>query len=281
MGLFHKLAVGLKRKFSGNSIGYVSEQKSYGNYAEDSFSDALRKVLPDAIIKSNVMIETLKGRCEIDTLVKYENKLFIIEVKHWKGVLIEQDGYFISKKIDKYTNEVHQKEVKSPFGQIKRQAYLLKEMSGANPWINTIVFFMEADVVNAGDENVWFDNFSELVDYIVNDGKASYPDQISKCLAKCRTADYICSTALFGEKSLHCIISSKSLIFRDPDKQITKDEIKKIRIVHHFSYDELNIELRNGETSKTTVENGDISVLEDGVHRTYSFSRIDWIVIGD
>lgn len=281
MGLFHKLAVGLKRTFGGKSIEHVSGQKSYGNHGEDEFSHALREALPNAIIKSNVMVETPKGRCEIDTLVKYRNKLFIIEVKHWKGVLIEEDGYFISRKIDKYTDEIHQKEVKSPFGQIKRQAYLLKEMSGANPWINTIIFFMDADVVRASDENVWFTDFNELIDYITNDGRTSYPDQISKCLSKCRTADYIYSSALFGERNLHCMITPASLAFSYSDKQISKDKIKEIRINHHFSYDEIYIELKNGETFKTRIENGYISVLENGTHKTYSFSKIDWIIIGD
>ena len=57
-----------------------------------------------------------KGNCEIDLLVSYENKLFVIEVKHWIGRLYEQHGYFAKEKDDCWTGEVHEKELKSPFG---------------------------------------------------------------------------------------------------------------------------------------------------------------------
>jgi len=281
MGFLHKLAVGLKRTFGGHSIDYVSEQKSYGNHAEEDFLNALQNALPDATIKSNVMVDTSKGRCEIDALVRYKNKLFIVEVKHWKGVLIEQDGYFISEKDDKYTYETHSKKVKSPFGQIKRQAYLLKEMTKSNPWLNTLVFFCDADEVNASDENVWFVDFSELVDYIKNDGRNSYPDQIEKCIAKCKTADYIYSSSFWGEKKLHCIIEPSSLVFDYSGKMITKDNIKKIKINHHFSNDVVMIELRTGEILTATIENGSIRVFEGGVYQTYSLAKIEWIIIGD
>lgn len=281
MRFLHKFAVGLKRTFGGHSIDYVSEQKSYGNHAEDDFLDLFKNALPDATIKSNVMVDTSKGRCEIDALVRYKNKLFIVEVKHWKGVLTEQNGYFICDKADKYTYETHTKEVKSPFGQVKRQAYLLKEMTKSNPWLNTIVFFCDADEVKASDENVWFVDFYELVDYIKNGGRNSYPDQIEKCLAKCKTADYIYSSSFWGEKNLHCIIEPSSLVFDCSGKTITKDNIKKIRINHHFSNDVVMIELRTGGISTTTIENGSIQVFEGGVYQTYSLAKIEWIIIGD
>lgn len=281
MGIFHKLSTGIKRSLNGKSIDYVSGQKSYGNNAEDAFSKALKSALSDATIKSNIMIDIPKGRCEIDTLLKYKDKLFIIEVKHWKGVIVEQDGYFLAKKIDKYTKEIHQKHVKSPFGQVKRQAYLLKEMSESNVWINTVVFFFGADVVRIKNQDTWFTDFNELVDFITSDGRVSNPEQINRCLKKCKSADYIYASAIFGTKSLHCIITPASLIFNCYGKPITKDEIKLIRIVHRFSYDELYIELRNGESVRTIVENGNISVINDGIHRVYSFSKIDCIIIGE
>lgn len=281
MGLLHKLKVWLKRTFSGNSIDYVSKQKSYGSEAEDDFLDALKEALPEATIKHNIMVETDKGRCEIDTLVRYKNKIFIIEIKHWKGVLIEEEGYFISKKEDKYTYETHTKKIKSPFNQVKRQTYLLKEMTKSNAWFNTIVYFCDADKVDASDENTWFVDFNELVKYIKNDGRSSYPDQIEKCLLNCKTADYIYSLSFWGEKNLHCIIEPSSLVFNCSDRKVCKTDIKRIKITHHFTYDDIMIELRKGGIATTTIEDGFIRVLDGGSLQSYSLSKIEWIIIGD
>jgi hypothetical protein len=82
MGLFHKIGVGLKRVFSSSSIDTISEEKSYGNDGEIEVEEELQRLIPNCIIKSNVMVYTSKGNCEIDLLVSYENKLFVIEVKH-------------------------------------------------------------------------------------------------------------------------------------------------------------------------------------------------------
>ena len=98
MGLFHKIGVGLKRAFSSNSIDTISEEKMYGNDGEIEVEEELQRLLPDSIIKSNVMVNTPNGNCEIDLLVSYDNKLFVIEVKHWLGRLYEQNGYFIKEK---------------------------------------------------------------------------------------------------------------------------------------------------------------------------------------
>lgn len=166
MGLFHKIGVGLKRVFSSSSMDTVSEEKMYGNEGEFEVEEELQRLIPDCIIKSNVMVYTSKGNYEIDLLVSYDNKLFVIEVKHWLGRLYEQDGYFIKEKDDRWTGEVHEKELKSPFGQVKRQVYLLKEQTKSNPWINTIVFFADAEYVEANDYNAWFTDIDDLADYI-------------------------------------------------------------------------------------------------------------------
>lgn len=89
MGLFHKIGVGLKRVFSSSSMDTVSEEKMYGNEGEFEVEEELQRLIPDCIIKSNVMVYTSKGNCEIDLLVSYDNKLFVIEVKHWLGRLYE------------------------------------------------------------------------------------------------------------------------------------------------------------------------------------------------
>ncbi len=82
MRLFHKIGVELKRVFSSSSIDAISEEKSYGNDGEIEVEEELQRLIPNCIIKSNVMVHTSKGNCEIDLLVSYDNKLFVIEVKH-------------------------------------------------------------------------------------------------------------------------------------------------------------------------------------------------------
>ena len=273
--------MGFKRKFGGKSLEYVSEQKSYGNEAEIIFFQELIKVLPGAIIKSNIIVETTKGKCEIDTLIRYNNKLFIIEIKHWKGILTEANDYFFAEKEDKYTDDTHLKKLKSPFGQVKRQSYLLKEMTNSNPWINTIVFFCDADDVTASEDNVWFVDFDELVDYIKNQGNSSSPNQIDKCLSNCKSADFIYSPSRYGEKSLHCIIEPSSLVFDFKWKTICKDEISEIKIIHHISYDDLKIKLKNGNTMTMQKENASIKVLNEGKTQTYSLAKIEYILIGN
>lgn len=119
MGLFHKIGVGLKRVFSSSSIDTVSEEKMYGNEGEFEVEEELQRLIPDCIIKSNVMVYTSKGNCEIDLLVSYDNKLFVIEVKHWLGRLYEQDGYFIKEKDDRWTGEVHEKELNHHLARLK------------------------------------------------------------------------------------------------------------------------------------------------------------------
>lgn len=56
MGLFHKIGVGLKRVFSSSSIDTISEEKSYGNDGEIDVEEELHRLIPNCIIKSNVMV---------------------------------------------------------------------------------------------------------------------------------------------------------------------------------------------------------------------------------
>lgn len=280
MGLFHKIGVGLKRVFSSSSIDTISEEKSYGNDGEIEVEEELHSLIPNCIIKSNVMVYTSKGNCEIDLLVSYENKLFVIEVKHWLGRLYEQDGYFVKEKDDRWTGEVHEKELKSPFGQVKRQVYLLKEQTKSNPWINTIVFFADAEYVEAKDDNAWFTDIDDLADYIRNDGHTSRPQELKKCLDNLVVADFIYSPSIWGERSLHCIIKPESLIFNINGRKITKKDIARIDIDHHFSYDDIRIKLIDGKFLRTTLENHDIFVKEDDYISTYSFAKIKTILIG-
>ena len=280
MGLFHKIGVGLKRIFSSNSVETVSDQKMYGNDGEIEVEEEIQRLLQTCIIKSNVMVNTPKGNCEIDLLVSYEGKLFIIEVKHWKGRLFEQNGYFIKEKDDRWTDEVHEKELKSPFGQVKRQIYLLKEQTKSNPWINPIVFFADADYVKANNEVEWFIDIKELVEYIRKEGNTSKPQELKNCLNNAVVADFLYSPSVWGERSLHCIIREDSLSFNIDGRIINKKDILRIDIEHHFSYDTIKLRLQNGNIVTTDLENHEIVVLEgNGLYR-YSFAKIQTIIIG-
>lgn len=159
-----------------SSIPYVNEAKRYGNYGEDEFTYRLRRELPSCKIKRNVVISTPDGNAEIDCLVLHNSKLFAIEVKRWKGCLTERDDGFLQEKIDRRTGETHTKLLKSPFKQLSRAIYLLRKQNPIKAWVNAVVFFEddELESVTAFSDNIWFDRYQELVDYISNDGKVSF-----------------------------------------------------------------------------------------------------------
>ena len=96
-----------------SSIPYVSEAKRYGNNGEDTFVHMLRSELPACQIKRNVIVMTSEGNAEIDCLILYQNKLFAIEVKRWKGSITETENGFLQEKIDRWTGEIHSKYQKS------------------------------------------------------------------------------------------------------------------------------------------------------------------------
>jgi len=281
MGLFHKLVVGLKRRFNSSSMDYLSEEKIYGNDGEDNVKDALIRALSDCEIKNNVIVNTSDRNCEIDLLLRYKSKLFIIEVKHWKDSISEHSGVIIQEKVDKWTDDVYKKEPDSPFAQVKRQINLLKQSTNTSPYINGIVFFADAEVVNLSNEHVWFSDVFDMIDYIKTSGHISNFYEVSNCFNKAIESDYLFSNTFFGEKSLHCIIDEKSLIFNIRDKRITKEDIKEINIDHFFSYDSVIITLKNGEKTTTELENHEIVVLENNLKNKYSFSKIQKIILGN
>ena len=277
MGIFHKLAVGFKRFFGGKPLNYVSSEKLYGEEAEHDAFYFIKKAFPNALIKSNIILNTIYGQCEIDLLVAYNNKVFVIEVKHWKGVIEEDGRYFLSSKADRYTNEIHQKELKSPFIQIKRQINIIKKSTNTNLWINPIVYFEGAEEVICNSDDIWFNDIPSLLDYIKNDGEASYYDQIKKCVSKLKSADLILSPS----RNLYCNILDNSLKFQTSSGIVTRNDIKKINIEHHFSYDILFITLKNNSVVNSKIENGLIRVDEGNIYNNYSFSKIDKIILGD
>ena len=275
---FHKIGVGFTR-LGENSIPHTSDAKRYGNWGEDEFIYHIKNHLPNCQIKRNIVIHTLDGNAEIDCLILYNNKLFAIEIKRWKGELIERDGQFVQYKLDRWTDEWHTKIQKSPFRQLARAIYLLRKQVPEKAWINTIVYFEDADRISTNNENTWFDNVYSLTEYIQNDGQVSYGNNAQAFFNKCIPADYLYSNS--WDKSLHCVICDDSLTFRTSDKVIHKNEISTITIKHHWSYDELYIKTYQGITYNMKLENKHIRVIENGYTRQYALCKLDYIQLGN
>ena len=276
---FHKIKMGFVRA-GESSIPYVSEAKRYGNYGEDEFTYMLRRELPSCKIKRNVVISTSEGNAEIDCLIFYQNKLFAIEVKRWKGRLTEQENGFLQEKTDRWTGETHTKYLKSPFKQLGRAIYLLRKQIPIKAWVNAVVFFEddELESVSTCSDTIWFDRCQDLVSYIRNEGKSSFGTGASDFFSKCVPAD--CLYANAWGKSLHCIINRTSLQFETTQGIISADNIISIRIYHHWSYDELHIQMTNGAENILSLENAKIQVNDNGRISSYALCKLDYIELG-
>ena len=281
MGLrsfFHKIKIGFTR-MREPSIPYTTAAKKYGDWGEDKFVYAIQSQLPDCKIKKNIIIQTPEGNAEVDCLILYKNKLFAIEVKRWKGQLLESGGDFVQYKRDCWTDEIHTKSHRSPFKQLGRAIYLLKKQIPCNAWINAVVYFEDPNYIETKSDNVWFANMSELTSYIMNDGKASWGNNANAFFDKCIAADYLyCSS--WGNSS-HCIVCDNSLRFNTAEGVITRKEIHSISITHHWSYDELKIKTLRGVCFTAQAENASIYVIDNGYKKRYALAKLDYIQFGN
>ncbi len=279
MSIFHKLKVGLGRIFNSSSVEYTPEVKRYGNVAEFGLPIFLKSRIPNCQVKSNVVISlpNEKAQAEIDCLVLLEDKLFAIEIKHWKGDIVEcEDGFHIYKQ-DKYTDDVREKVLKSPFRQVGRAVSMLKKQTNNRDWVQTIVYFQDAASVQVLGNDVWFDDASLLADYIIDYQNRHRSNGNIQCFCSAIAADFIYSGTY---RNLHCIIDDRSLCFDIHGGALTKQDIYWIDIEHHFSYDNLYIHMRNGNTVTTKIENGRIYATENNIRREYSLCKIDRIALG-
>ena len=276
---FHKIKMGFVRA-GESSIPYVDEAKRYGNYGEDEFTYRLRRELPSCKIKRNVVVSTPDGNAEIDCLVLYQNKLFAIEIKRWKGCLTERDDGFLQEKTDIWTGETHTKLLKSPFKQLGRAIYLLRKQIPIKAWINAVVFFEndELTLISTASDNVWFIRYQDLVEYIINGGNTTFGTCANDFFEKC-----ICADCLYDNKkgrTLHCIINRYNLRFETAQGIIPTDRIVSIHIIHHWSYDELHILLDNNDKYLIYSENAKIQVFDNGCFKSYSLCKLDYIEFG-
>lgn len=277
LNFFHKIKIGFVR-LKEPSIPFTSAAKKYGEWGESDLVDAIRSRLPACEVKKNVIIRSFDGDAEIDCLVLYKNKLIAIEVKHWKGQLVEQGEHFIQYKPDRWTNETHTRTHKSPFKQLRRAIYLLKKINRENAWINPVVFFEGLNSIKIESEGVWFDDFDVLASYINHDAKASRANDAKRLFDRCVAADYVYCRS-WG-RFLHCQICDESLCFKTPFGVLTRKDIVFISINHHWSYDELKITTVDGRVCNIDCENGSIIVNDDGNSFRYSLSKLDYIELG-
>lgn len=277
---FHKIKMGFVR-LAEPSIPYVSSEKRYGNYGEDEFVNFLKQALPSCRIKKNVVINALEGNAEIDCLILNDNKLFAVEVKSWKGRIVETEKGYVQEKTDHWTGEKHIKYQKSPFKQLNRAIYLLRKQIPDKAWMNAIVFFEddEFESIEIMSDGVWFNDINKLVEYIRTEGQISFTNSNSKLFEKCIAADYLYAKS--WDNSLHCIIAENTLFFNVQNKMITKKQIRYIKIKHHWSYDEILITLNNGENFSITQENAKIKIFDNGISKEYALCKLDYIEIGN
>lgn len=272
--ILHKIKMVFVRKRE-KPLPSLSEEKMYGNDGEEDAAQAIKKRLRKSEIKKNVIINSSGGKAEIDLLVLYDNKLFAIEVKHWKGAIYEQeDGSFLQVK------SAQQKLQKSPFKQLDRAVYLLKKQIRHQVWINKIVLFIEADEAYIQSDEAWFGDINDMIKHIKHYGIESAKDEANLFFGKCNCADII-----YGEdddRSLACVISKESLRFQTKNGIITKKDISAIKISHHLTYDKLKIFLKDGSVIKVVAENQKIFVKEgDGSVGEYALCKLDYIQLGD
>ena len=278
--IFHKIKIFFQR-LKGTRIPTASPTKRYGDYGEDQLVSELTSALPSCRVKRNIIISASDANAEIDCLVLCQNKLFAIEVKRWKGYLTETDYGFVQRKNDRWTGELHTKYLRSPFKQLNRAIYLLRKQISGKVWINDIVYF-ENDKFNGistYSQNTWFDNIVDLVNYIKNDGEITYGyNEAMKFFDKCVAADFLYEKK--SGKTLRCSIMADSLNFETDQGLITRNEISQIHIVHHLSYDEFNITMRDGSRRRSVIENGKITVEDGGQLASYSLCKLDYIKVG-
>lgn len=276
---FHKFKMVFVRA-AEQSIPNIDEAKRFGNDGEDKFEEMLKHELSSCKMKRNVVITTQEGNAEIDCIILHNNKLFAIEIKRWKGHLTEQNDGFLQEKTDKWTEETHTKLLKSPFKQLGRSIHLLRKQIPIKVWVNSIVFFEDCKFkpITTSSDNVWFDQYQDLVNYIKNDGKASCNKNANDFFDKCIPADYLSNDK--WEKSLYCVIDRNSLQFKTPQGIISADNMSSIQILHHLSYDELHITMLDSSVKTITLENAKIQVSENGITNTYALCKLDYIKLG-
>ncbi len=274
---FHKVGAGFKR-MGAETLPFTPVEKKYGIFGESGMYDRLRALLPDAVIKKSVCLDTETAKGEIDFLIVYQNKVFLVELKSWAGRVYQEGDRFYKEK-ESRGNQTYTKEMKSPFQQIRRNTYLIKQQF-PDIWFEPAVVFQNSDSVNIEANTVpWFDKAEALADYIRNNGRQNRSLCIQYLLDHVATYDIMISSA-WGLKEQACIVDASSLNFESDGRIIGKQEICEIRLTHYFSYDTVRLTLKNGTVVQAENENRVIRYKSNGKNGTVALGKIDYIEIG-
>ncbi|NLN80279.1 MAG: NERD domain-containing protein [Erysipelotrichia bacterium] len=273
---FKKISLGISRT-TGYSLPFTSSKKRVGNYGELEVYNELRTKLPEAIIIRNVCLNSKLAKGEIDFLIIYQAKVFVLELKSWRGNIYQDGDQFFQNKQSSGGNSYVNK-LDNPFKQIKRNLYQIKQQFN-NLWFEPIILFIETNSININRDIEWFTSVDKLVNYINSvDIKTNNEYHINSMMEKIQSYDKIISSSRFN-KELSCIIDDSSLRFIANEKEIIKDDIISIKVNHHFSYDDVIITLGNREEVLFRLNNHKITFRKNGKSDIVNLSKIDVIFV--
>lgn len=274
--IIHKIHMGIER-MKGENLPYVPDEKKYGNKKEIEIYNFLCIQLPEAKVYKSICIDKASAKGEIDILVIYASKVFIIEIKSWKGK-IYQDGDVFYKVKESSSGERYVEQMKSPLKQIKKSTYFMKQQF-KNIWFEPIVLFQDCEEIHISGDIACLVNLVDVMDYIKEKGrKNSYAD-LEYMNSHLVSYDRLISNHFF-EKEQSCIIEESTLTFQIDAFLINKKHIKCIKVEHHFSYDRLLITLKNDLIQQIQLDNHMIYYRNNGSCGSISLSKVDYIFIG-
>ena len=273
---FSNIGLFFKRIF-GHEMLYPSEEKIIGMESENKFYNELRKYLPEAYIFPNVLLDKESAKGEIDFVVVYKTKVFVVELKRWRGI-IKQDGDKFYQFKSSSSGETYINQLSNPFSQVRKNVFKIKQRF-PNVWFEPSVVFLNSQKLEINENYRFFRSTLEFVDYVRNANIKCNNSHDKDYLVKnieCYDSIYN-SGGLWAEEQ--CVIDEKCFKFICNGEIITKKEILIIDIEHHALYDKVVIELKNHRKFVVNLENYKISCRTNGKRHYVSFSKIRRIVI--
>lgn len=137
--LFKSIRSGFDRK-NAQPLPDEDSAKKFGTEGEWQTYEDIQKFLPGGEFKRNVLsFENGSVFKETDLVILYEKRLYVVEIKNWRGRLVQKGkSYFKVKK------GVLVK-VKDPFAQVQRSIAILKKQYHISTWVTPIVLLLGAD----------------------------------------------------------------------------------------------------------------------------------------
>ena len=252
------------------NIEPLSDAQIHGIIGERAAVNKILDFLPDARIKTNIIVLSERGNAEIDCMILYRGSLFAIEIKSWTGDVYETADGFQKDKRDPYTGEIHRKLFKSPIKQVRRAISLLKENMNERVYINGVVYIEDNNSLRVNEGSPVFDRIEDLVDYIEKESKPT-SQASTKFFNKLRPADRIIGSGIFGTRKQ--LLAVAILDFATQGAWY-------MDVIHNYTSDTAVLHFQDGTTKAYSFENKKIKAMTtDGV-KEYTLSSIDRIIFG-